>query len=187
MKQNRREFLQRSGCALGMTALATQFRHFGLMSALAQKAEDENAAAPPSDYRALVCIFMAGGNDGNNSVIPLHSSASISNFATYYALRNPFGLAIPQNNLLPIAVPRMGNLTYGLHPAFGVGPYSNGLYELWGQNKMAIVTNVGSLIKPTTKAQMYDFTHPKPYGLYSHSDQAYQHQSGQSDRQVFSG
>lgn len=170
-----------------MTALATQFRHFGLMSALAQKANDERTSAPPSDYRALVCVFMAGGNDGNNCVIPIHGDASVSNYTTYSTLRNPYGLAIPQNNLLPIAVPRMGNLAYGLHPAFGVGPYSNGLHELWGQNKLAIVTNVGALVKPTTKAQMYDFSHPKPYGLYSHSDQAYQHQSGRSDRQIFSG
>ncbi len=170
-----------------MTALATQFRHFGLMSALAQKAEDVNATAPPSDYRALVCVFMAGGNDGNNSVIPIHNDASISNYAAYSALRNPYGLAIPQNVLLGVAVPRMGNLPYGMHPAFGVGPYSNGIHGLWGQNKLAIALNVGALVRPTTKAQMYDFSHPKPYGLYSHSDQAYQHQSGRSDRQIFSG
>lgn len=187
MKQDRRDFLIRSGCGLGMTALATQFQHFGLMSALAQKAEDERSSSVPSDYRALVCIFMAGGNDGNNSVVPLHSDVSLSNYATYYGLRNPYGLAIPQNTLLPFGVPRMGNLAYGLHPAFGVGPYSNGIYELWNQNKLAIVTNVGTLVKPTTKAQMYDFSHPKPYNLYSHSDQSLQHQSGRSDRQIFSG
>ena len=187
MKQNRREFLIKSGCALGMTAMATQFRHFGLMSALAQKAVDQRDSSVPSDYRALVCIFMDGGNDGNNSFIPLHSNPSVSTYATYSGLRNPYGLAIPQNVLLGFPVPRMGNLGYGMHPAFGVGPYSNGLHELWGQNKIAVVTNVGTLVKPTTKAQLYDFTHPKPYGLYSHSDQAYLHQSGRSDQQVFSG
>ena len=187
MKKERREFLKRSGCALGMTALASQFRHFGLMSALAQKSADETASAVPSDYRALVCIFLNGGNDGNNTIVPLHSSTSISNFADYFALRNPYGLALQQNNLLPFAVARMGNLTYGFHPAMGAGPYSNGLYELWGQNRMAVVTNVGSLVRPTTKTQMYDFSHPKPYGLYSHLDQALQYQSARSDRQIFSG
>ena len=170
-----------------MTALATQFRHFGLMSALAQKAMEETPSLVPSDYRALVCIFMNGGNDGNNSVIPLHNSVTVSNYEHYYNLRHPFGLAIPQNVALPIAVPRMGNLTYGLHPAFGAGPFSNGLHELWGQNKMAFVTNVGSLVKPTTREQLGQFAHPKPYGLYSHLDQALQHQSGRSDRQTFSG
>ena len=170
-----------------MTALATQFRHFGLMTALAQKAIDETPSSVPTDYRAMVCIFMNGGNDGNNSVIPLHNSATLSNYQTYYDLRHPYGLAIPQNIALPIAVPRLGNLTYGLHPALGAGPFSNGLYELWGQNKMAFVTNVGALVKPTTKAQYDEFAHPKPYGLYSHIDQAAQHQSGRSDRQIFSG
>src|SRR5215213_3355774 len=156
MKQNRREFLVKSSAALGMTALATQFRHFGLMSALAQKAEDKSPASVPGDYRALVCIFLAGGNDANNSIIPLHSDANISNYADYFAIRNPYDLALPQNALLPFGVPRMGNRTYGLHPAFGVGPFSHGIYGLWGLNKLAIVTNVGTLAKPTTKAQMYD-------------------------------
>ncbi len=188
MKQNRREFLIRSGGVLTMTALATQMRYFGLVSAMAQKSGDEskNSAAVPNDYRALVCIFLLGGNDGNNTVIPLHSDAGLSNYALYSALRSPQGLAFAQNVPLPFSVPRMGNLTYGFHPAFGVGA-NNGLYELWGQNKMAIVTNVGTLVQPTTKAQMYDETHPKPYNMYSHSDQAAQQQSGRSDEQTFTG
>jgi uncharacterized protein (DUF1501 family) len=170
-----------------MAALGSQFRHFGLMSALAQKAADENASAVPNDYRALVCVFLNGGSDGNNCVVPLHSNSSASTYADYYARRYQYGLAVPQNTLLPFGVPRMNSLVYGLHPAFGVGAYSNGLYELWGQNKLAIVTNVGTLVRPTTKAQMYDFSHPKPYGLYSHSDQSYQHQTARSDKQIFTG
>jgi len=187
MKQSRREFLVKSSCALSMTALATQFRHFGMMSALAHETESAAASAPPSDYRALVCIFMLGGNDGNNSVVPLHNDANVSNYAQYYAERNPYDLAIAQNTLLPFSVPRMGGLTYGLHPAFGAGAHNNGIYELWNQNKLAIVTNVGTLAKPTTKTQMYDFFHPKPYNLYSHTDQSLQHHTGRSDRQIFSG
>jgi uncharacterized protein (DUF1501 family) len=184
---NRREFLIKSSCALGMTALATQMRHFGLMSALAQKPSDTKISAPPGDYRALVCIFLVGGNDGHNTVIPLHGDANLSNYALYSALRSQQGLAFAQNVPLPFNVPRCGNLTYGFHPAFGVGNTNNGLYELWGQNKLAVVTNVGTLVKPTTKAQVYDFTHPKPYNMFSHSDQAAQQQSGRSDMQVFTG
>ncbi len=188
MKENRREFLIKSSCALTMTALATQMRHFGLMSAMAQKADEQTKTANvPNDYRALVCIFLNGGNDGNNTVIPLHSDSNLSNYALYYSLRNPQGLAFPQNVPLPFSVPRMGNLTYGFHQTFGVGNTNNGLYELWGQNKMAIVTNVGTLVRPTTKSQVYDLTHPKPYNMYSHLDQAAQHQSGRSDEQVFTG
>ena len=187
MKENRREFIRKSSCALGMTALATQMRHFGLMSALAQKNNDSASSSVPGDYRALVCVFLAGGNDGNNTVIPNHSDATISNYAVYNALRNQQGLALAVNNILPISVPRMGGLTYGLHPALGVGATTNGLYELWGLGKMAIVTNVGTLVQPTTRAQYQTQTHPKPYQLYSHSDQTSQHQSGRSDLQSFTG
>ncbi|MBS1797632.1 MAG: DUF1501 domain-containing protein [Acidobacteria bacterium] len=184
----RREFLIRTGGALTMTALASQMRHFGLASALAQRANDKKSRpSAPSDYRALVCIFLLGGNDGNNSVVPLHGSGALSNYAAYSALRTPQGLALPQNALLAFDVPRMSNLTYGFHPAFGVGQTNNGLYELWGQNKLAVVANVGTLVKPTTKAQMSDFSHPKPYNMYSHSDQAAQFQTGRSDRQVVTG
>jgi uncharacterized protein (DUF1501 family) len=174
-----------SGGALTMTALATQMSHFGLVSAMAQDKGTKDSAVP-GDYRALVCIFLLGGNDGNNTVIPLHSDANLSNYELYSALRSPQGLAFAQNVPLPFSVPRMSNLTYGFHPAFGVGA-NNGLYELWGQNKMAIVTNVGTLVRPTTKAQMYDEAHPKPYNMYSHSDQAAQQQSGRSDVQIFTG
>ena len=188
MKQNRREFLLKSGCALSMTALATQMRHFGLMSAMAQqKNGDTKNANVPNDYRALVCIFLVGGNDGNNTVIPLHSDANLSNFQTYYGLRNPQNLAFAQNVPLAIQVPRMSNLLYGFHPAFGVGNTNNGIHELWSQNKLAVVTNVGTLVKPTVRSQIYDPLHPKPYNMFSHSDQAAQHQIGRSDRQVSNG
>ena len=187
MEQNRREFLIKSGCALSMTAMATQMRHFGLMSALAQTTDEANSSAVPGDYRALVCIFMSGGNDGNNTVIPNHSDATISNYATYSALRSTQGLALAQNTLLPINVPRIGNLTYGLHPSLGVGATNNGIHELWGLGKMAVVTNVGTLVMPTTKAQYQTPTHPKPYQLFSHSDQVSQYQGGRSDQQSFTG
>jgi uncharacterized protein (DUF1501 family) len=171
-----------------MTALASQMRHFGLVSALAQKADDERGSNAPNDYRALVCIFMLGGNDGNNTVVPNHNDATISNYSTYSGLRMQQGLALQQNTLLPIAVPRLGNLLYGLHPSLGAGNTNNGLYELfWAQNKMAIVTNVGTLVTPTTRTQYQNPEHPKPYQLYSHSDQASQYQSARSDRQIFTG
>ncbi len=60
MKTSRREFLTKSGCALGMAAIATQIEHFGMMSVLAQTVDDRNAPSVPGDYRALVCIFMQG-------------------------------------------------------------------------------------------------------------------------------
>ena len=119
MKQDRREFLKKTGCTLTMTALATQMSHFGLMSAIAQETKDKTSdGLVPSDYRALVCIFLAGGNDANNMVIPNHSDQTISNYSVYSAARTAQGLSIPQANLAgtSITVPRMSNLAYGLHP-----------------------------------------------------------------------
>ena len=185
MEQNRREFLIKSGCALSMTALATQMRHFGLMSAMAQSVDDSNLV--PSDYRALVCIFMSGGNDGNNTVIPNHADATLSNYATYSGLRGAQGLALAQGTLLPVAVPRIGGLSYGLHPSLGVGATNNGIHELWGLGKMAAVTNVGTLVAPMTKAQYQNGSVPKPFQLFSHSDQVSQYQGGRSDQKSFTG
>lgn len=196
MKQNRREFLKKSGCALSMVTLATQFQHFGLMSALAQEVDDaQNAAQGGENYKALVLVFMAGGNDGNNTLIPNHSDASLSNYAAYSAARNTQGLAIPQNQLLPISVPKMNGLTYGLHPSLGVLPPSNtpnivvnnGIHELWAQQKMAIIPNAGTLVRPTTKAQYQGRTVPLPYQLFSHSDQVSQFQAGFAGTQAYTG
>ena len=191
MKQNRREFLIKTGCTLSMTALATQMRHFGLMSALAQETKDAQEIVP-SDYRALVCIFLSGGNDANNTVIPNHGDATISNYSAYAATRTAQGLAIPQANLLPITVPRMGGLSYGLHPALGPQPpggtiVNTGIHDLWATGKLAIVTNVGTLIQPTTRTQFLTPGWPKPFQLFSHSDQVSQFQAGRSDTQSYTG
>ena len=188
MKGSRREFLKKSGgCALGMVTLATQMQHLGLMSALAQKVQNDSSAVQGGEnYKALVLVFFSGGNDGNNMVIPNHPDATISNYSVYAAARGA-DLAVPQASLLPITVPRMGGLTYGLHPNFGTGTTNAGIHPLWAQGKMAIVTNVGTLVRPTTKAQMSQSSHPKPYQLYSHSDQTFQHQTSISNAQAFTG
>ena len=193
MTQNRREFIKKSGCALGMAALATQIEHFGMMTVLAQSADDSLVSAPPSDYRALVCVFMQGGNDGNNTLIPNHSDTNLSNYQTYYNARNAAGLAIPQAQLLPISVPRAGGLTYGLNPNFGAmtqngtSIVNNGIHELWAQGKMAMTTNVGTLIKPMTRAQYQTNSVQRPFQLFSHSDQVNQYQGGRSDTETFTG
>ena len=166
MKQNRREFLTKSVCGLSMITLATQVEHFGLMSALASNVGQP--ASGGSDYKALVCIFMAGGNDGNNTVIPNHNDANLSNYSAYSAARNTQGLAIAQNTLLPISVPRLGNLSYGLHPNLGTvsGGINGGIHPLWAQNKMAIVTNCGTLVAPMTKQQYQNGSVKKPYNYF---------------------
>lgn len=183
MNNDRRQFLKSSGRALSMVALAMQARHFGMMSALASTPAGVSAAAPPSDYKALVCILLSGGNDGNNLIVPNHSDAGISNYAAYAASRSAQGLAIAQNQLLPIAVPRLGNLTYGLHPNLGsvAGGINAGIHPLWAQGRLAAVVNTGNLIRPMSKTQYQQNPAWRPYQLFSHSDQVQQQQSSRSD------
>ncbi len=176
-----------------MTALATQMHHFGAMSAMAQKVIDSSLDPAVTGYKALVLLFWAGGNDGNNMVIPNHSDATVSNYAAYNAARGTQGLAIPQASLLPITVPRIGGLTYGLHPFLGpqvqngTTIVNNGIYDLYGQGKLGIVANVGNLVRPLTKAQYQSAAFQKPYQLFSHSDQVNQAQTSVSNTAAFTG
>ena len=175
---------------MSMAALASQMHHLGTMSSLAQKvADSERKAVGGTGYKALVLVYLAGGNDGNNTIVPNHSDAGISNYAAYSAARAPQGLAIPQANLLPISVPRMGGLTYGLHPSLGPSGdgINNGIYELWAQGKLAMVTNCGTLVAPMTKFEYQNNLVPKPYQLFSHSDQVAQSQTSVSNSQAFTG
>src|SRR5262245_34676855 len=107
MALTRREFLCRSFGAIGAATLA--FERFGLLQAFAQSA----------DYKALVCIFLFGGNDSGNVVIPFDDYSSYANG------REASNLAIPQSSLLQIDVPGLGS-RFGFHRRL------IGLYELWG-------------------------------------------------------
>ena len=172
-----------------MTAMASQLQHFGMLNTLAQKASGKIGGAVPSDYRALVCIFFYGGNDGNNMVIPNHNDASVSGYPAYSAARAPQGLAIAQNTLLPVAVPRIGGLSYGLHPSFGTvtGGINAGLHPLWAQGKMAAVTNVGPLIRPLTRSEYQNNPEWRPRQLFSHTDQQNSCQNARADVVMLSG
>ncbi|MCA1608102.1 MAG: DUF1501 domain-containing protein, partial [Acidobacteria bacterium] len=191
MKNSRRDFLRKSSCgALSMAALATQMRHFGMVSSLTQASLDQAAAGDYPGYKALVCVFLSGGNDGNNLLVPNHNDATLSNYGVYNAARNTQGLALTQAQLLPIAVPRMGGLTYGLHPAFGdqTGAGGNaGVHSLWADGKMALVTNCGTLNEPMTKTFFQQNPSKRPYQLFSHSDQVTQAQTAISNSQSFTG
>ncbi|MEQ1922283.1 MAG: DUF1501 domain-containing protein [Pyrinomonadaceae bacterium] len=198
MKETRRDFIKKTGgCALGMVSLATQMQHLGAMSAMAQKVIDtDKTEGTITDYKALVLLYWAGGNDGNNMIIPNHSDATISNWATYSALRTPQasgGLAFTQAQLLPIAVPSIGGLTYGFHPNLGPQTINgttivnNGIHDLYLQGDLAVVANVGTLARPMTKAQYQNNSVQKPYQLFSHSDQVNQSQTSVSNTQAFTG
>jgi uncharacterized protein (DUF1501 family) len=171
--QNRREFLCKSGRALTMAAVASQMSHLGLVSALAQKNDEEIGGG--TNYKALVCVFLSGGNDSNNMVVPRHKVG----YGQYSAARTPQGLAIPKDDLLPI-VPTSIGLEFGFHPAM------TGLHQLWQQNKLAVVTNVGTLVRPITK-QEYQTGAPRPEQLFSHSNQVEQFRTAYSAGNLSTG
>jgi uncharacterized protein (DUF1501 family) len=143
-----------------MAALATQMRHFGMINALAQDKEAADGDGGSENYKALVCVFLVGGNDSNNSIVPNYDEG----YAQYAAARQAQGLAIARANLLPITPPAMGGQTYGFNPNL------SGLHTLWQQNKLAVVTNVGTLMQPLTRAQ-YLAGAARPQQLFSHPDQ----------------
>lgn len=109
-------------------------------------------------FKALVCVFLFGGNDGNNTVVPMSAAA----YADYQRMRS--GIALPQQSLLPV-----GN--YGLHPRLTF------FQRLYSQQRAAIVANVGTLVRPTTKQQIVNNEVALPRNLYSHSDQTQQWQT----------
>src|SRR5215470_3838621 len=130
MTKTRREFLREIGCgALTATAILTGARDLMVMNALA-------AGSAPPDYKALVCIFLFGGNDANNTVVP------VDGYADYTATRG--ALAIPQEQLLSISVPSAA-ATFGLHPSL------TRLQALWQAHRLAVVANVGPLVAPLTR------------------------------------
>src|SRR5579863_3887261 len=154
--RSRREFLKdtlRSVTALGA---AGSMAKFGEM----------NALAAGSGYLALVCVFLLGGNDGHNTVIPITTAQQ--NYNLYQQYRG--GLALPQNTLLPIA---NGTDTYGLHPSLVE------IQGLYNQGKAAVLANVGMLVQPITRAvYLTNNSALVPSALFSHSDQSNQWQTG---------
>lgn len=172
-----------------MAALATQLDVFGKVSVLAQRPDRRGVASVPDDYRALVCIYLNGGNDANNMLVPNHNDANVSNYSAYAAARSAQGLALSQASLLPIAVPRIGGLSYGLHPGFGTitGGINGGIQPLWAQGKLALISNIGTLVQPITRAEYQNGTVPRPRQLFSHTDQSNQQMNARADVTVLSG
>jgi uncharacterized protein (DUF1501 family) len=164
----RRLVLQR-GLQLGAMGVAAPL-------AINLAAIGEAAAFDATDYKALVCVFLYGGNDYANTVVPYDAA----NYALYHQIRagatgeNEAGIAIARASLAPTALTPLSaqtltdNLQYALHPRL------TALKGLWDQGKLAVQLNVGPLVKPTTIAQ-YNSTNkvanPLPPKLFSHNDQ----------------
>jgi uncharacterized protein (DUF1501 family) len=154
----RRRWLAGAAAALGTGSLAN------LMLAA--------RPAYAADYRALVCVFLYGGNDGMNMVVPTDATR----YGQYAAVRG--ALALPQASLVPL-----GSSNFGLHPAMAA------LQPVWGAGQLAPVFNVGPLYRPLTKAEYRAATGAPdlPDSLFSHSHQQTLWESGTTDAQARTG
>jgi uncharacterized protein (DUF1501 family) len=141
------------------------FASTGLLAAI----ERNNALAQAApDYKALVCIYLQGGNDGENTLIRNDAAG----YASYAAVRPAAsGINIEQSVLLPIQPASTAN-PYGFHPSCA------GLKTLFEQKKLAVVANMGMLVQPSQRAALQTQGQPRPANLFSHNDQELAIQSG---------
>ncbi|HSS20938.1 MAG TPA: DUF1501 domain-containing protein [Pyrinomonadaceae bacterium] len=157
--------MRQGACALaGSAALAASVERLSLVRVLARSTFD---AANTSDYKALVCVFLDGGNDGANTIIPYDDYNAPGGYASVRALP---GLAIPKSDLLPVTPPSGHGLKFGLHPSLVE------LQSLFNNQKLAVLCNTGTLVQPLTRA-LFQSGVGHPYQLFSHSDQVNQQQT----------
>ena len=147
----RRGFIRVTTASVGSLAL----RPFGLLPALAQSS---------ANYRALVCIFLFGGNDSNNTIVPMDDAS----YQAYTSIRGSLALTAPE---LTPTVYSVANAPYAFH-----GKLTE-LASMFSTKELAVVANVGSLVQPLTRAQYQAQQAPLPLNLFSHSDQQLQWQT----------
>jgi len=169
MNTTRRTFLRRSlQAALGGAGVSA-LGQLGLLNAA--MAAGSGTIFP--DYKALVCVFLHGGNDSFNTIVPRDAA----HYGVYAASRG--ALAVPQNQLIaldPLADGLPGDgAQYGLHPQM------QELATLFGDGHAGILANVGTLIHPITQQQYQQGTVPVPAQLFSHEDQANLWQTSRPD------
>ena len=178
--QSRRDFFRQAACAaVGSLSIATTIRDLRFINtAVAQETL--------TDYKALVCIFLSGGNDSNNLIIPIGATeypnykAVRQNLALYEAIQNPHPTN-PLRNVLPVTSVNPDGHDYGMHPDCGE------LHTLVGEKKAAVLFNVGPLLYPLTRTQYSNNSVAKPPQLFSHSDQVTHWQTSLPDRPPSSG
>ena len=153
----RRDFMRLACCSAATASLVGGLSKFGLVSALAQGT---------TDYKALVCIFMFGGNDSNNMIVPVDSAG----YANYQTIRA--NLALPQG----IAAAVAGR---GRRPISDCTRICRSCRACSTTRKsLAVLSNVGTLVQPTTRHNTKSQS-SLPENLFSHSDQQNQWQTTQ--------
>ena len=164
---NRRKFLRDTSlAAFGATTMHATLGRLCRTAAAAQAGDD---------YKALVCVFLDGGNDGDNMLI----ARGASEYANYAKGRG--GLAVARDRLLPITPTATDGREWGLHPSLSE------MQQLFAQKRLAILNNVGPLVAPITRAEYLSQSVPVPPQLFSHSDQALVWQTALPDQDEQTG
>ena len=169
---SRRDFVRQALCAaIGTAGLSNAIRDLRLMNVAVGQ-----TASSITDYKALICVFLQGGNDSNNLFVPTIPAE----YANYAAIRTPV-LALPETDGSPSTILALNNLTQDGH-TYGIHPACPELQSLFNNGKMAAVFNVGTLVYPVTQAQYYAKSVALPPQLFSHADQAVQWQTSIPDQ-----
>lgn len=166
MDTTKRHFLRSASGASLSAAGAWASPFVGGLAALSALAAQSTASAASTDYRALVCLFMAGGNDSHNWVVPVDSGS----YTDYVRARS--NLALPLSGLTSIS----SGVRQAPGRQFAMPTELEALRDLYEKRELAVVANVGPLLGPTTKAQ-YNAGAALPPKLFSHNDQASNWQS----------
>ena len=161
---SRRNFLGTASCAaIGSTTFLSSLLNLGVVNSLAGMTQPNISAG--GNYKAMVCILMAGGNDSFNMLVPRNGS----HYSEYATSRS--NLALPQGDLLPLNYTDNNGKQFGLHPSMPE------VQSLFNNNKLAFISNIGTLVEPTTKSQYLNGSAQVPVGLLSHADQIQQWQT----------
>jgi uncharacterized protein (DUF1501 family) len=170
MNSSRRDFLKHSSCA-ALSAASASAAFFDLMKTAAVA-----APAQAGDYKALVCVFLYGGNDAHNVLVP----RTAADYAIYSRTRST--LSVPQAQLRALTFKDSAQREFGLHPSMPE------LQTLFNTNKkLALVANVGPLVHPVNRTEYRAKSKPLPPQLFSHSDQQVHWQTSWPDQPARTG
>jgi len=162
---SRRKFLSDSCAALGYTTLFSSLIN---LKAIAATAMDNSSLITTvgGNYKALVCLMLGGGNDSFNMLMPKGNNE----YNEYATTRS--NLAIPQNDILQINPNTTDGRVFGVHPSMP------NIQQMFDNGNLAFLSNVGTLIEPSTKTDIQNNVVKTPLGLFSHADQIQQWQTG---------
>jgi uncharacterized protein (DUF1501 family) len=185
---SRRKFIGACCAAVSATGMLSTLAQLRMMGAVVDSsgAPAPGTAAAATDYKALVCLFLAGGNDANNMLVPFDAAG----YAAYASAGGRGALALPQSQLLGITPKTSDGRSWALHSGLNsdvAGTNTTGIKSLFDAGKAAILANVGTLVVPTNKAQYNARSVPLPSQLFSHNDQQVEWQSSVPDKPFSSG